>query len=142
MINVPSGYSPRLPPPSLPSEPLPLLLSVNITVIREFDLISFKISADALWQLRWLDRRLTFKNLRRKYQANLVEDRDVVWMPTVKLRDGTGSSVDSKPRSEALYVARMGEPLPDDDTIMLEGLMACMIMIDPYRDLLKSLRIP
>ncbi|ROT63201.1 hypothetical protein C7M84_018955 [Penaeus vannamei] len=120
VINVPSGYSTRLPPPSLPSEPLPLLLSVNITVIREFDLISFKISADALWQLRWLDRRLTFKNLRKKYQANLVEDRDVIWTPTVKLRDGTGSSVDSKPRSEALYVARMGEPLPDDDTIMLE----------------------
>ncbi|XP_042884699.1 uncharacterized protein LOC122261219 [Penaeus japonicus] len=120
VINVPPGYSTRLPPPSLPSEPLPLLLSVNITVIREFDLISFKISADALWQLRWLDRRLTFKNLRKKYQANLVEDRAVVWTPTVKLRDGTGSSVDTKPRSEALYVARMGEPLPDDDTIMLE----------------------
>lgn len=121
VIKVPNGYSEKLPPPKINSEPIPLLISVNLTSFKEFNLVSFTISIDVLWQLRWYDQRLKYSNLRNNYRANKLKDFQAVWTPVVMVRDGTKSSVDAVSRSESLYVSRMSEPLPPDLTIVIEG---------------------
>nr|XP_053627980.1 uncharacterized protein LOC128685465 [Cherax quadricarinatus] len=117
---VPPGYSPGLLPPSLTSRPLPILFSLNITSIREFNLVSFTISMDIFLEMKWKDIRLKFSNLQEDFRSNRIKEMEEVWTPEIKAEDGTKSSVEFEPHSQAVYVIRVSGPLPDDDTTIRE----------------------
>ncbi|XP_068202881.1 uncharacterized protein [Palaemon carinicauda] len=123
VIQLPPGYSAKIPPPSYLSEALPVYVSFNITSIKEFDLVSFTIGVDMLITTRWEDRRLKYKNLRASYRANQVEMVDSVWTPKLKYRDGTLSSAEFYVHSQAIYIKRLTGPLPDDDTTIFEDTL-------------------
>ncbi|XP_042894286.1 uncharacterized protein LOC122268092 [Penaeus japonicus] len=128
LIKIPAGYSNRLPPPTMNSDLLPIAISVNITSIREINLVSSTLSMDVVWQLKWADRRLRYYELRDNYRTNRLRDPQDVWKPLLTLRDDTKSSVDKITRSDMLYIQRVGLPLPDDDTNINEGfsIMNCL----------------
>ncbi|XP_068203413.1 uncharacterized protein [Palaemon carinicauda] len=120
VVELPPGYSQRIPPPSVQAEPLPVYISFNVTSIKKFDLSSFSIGIDMLITLMWEDRRLKYKNIRENYRENLVGAQSSVWIPRFKYRDGTLSAAKLDVHSQAIYVKRLTEPMPDDDTTILE----------------------
>ncbi|XP_047474147.1 uncharacterized protein LOC125028711 [Penaeus chinensis] len=120
LIRIPAGYSNRLPPPTMYSDLLPIAFSINITSIREINLVSSTVTMDVVWQLRWADGRLRYFELHHDYRTNRLRDSQVVWKPEITLRDDTHSSVDKILHSDFLYVLRAGLPLPDDDTTISE----------------------
>ncbi|KAK7073749.1 hypothetical protein SK128_028594, partial [Halocaridina rubra] len=120
IVLLPFGYSEKIAPPTSFSEPLPVLLSLNIRSIREFDLVAFRLGADMLITTKWIDERLKFKNLRPKYRANKMETFQDVWIPRIRITDGTQSAVAVETYFQGLYVTRVDDPLPDDDSIVLE----------------------
>ncbi|XP_069971530.1 ligand-gated ion channel 50-like [Penaeus vannamei] len=125
VVLVPDGYAPKLPPPTIDVRPVPVHVALNLTSIREFKLVDFKISADFIFRLQWLDSRLTFSNLRLSHLANEVDALASVWTPSVQIRDGTRSSVQADVHSESLYVSRKTAPLPDDDAAIKEDKLYC-----------------
>nr|XP_027227686.1 ligand-gated ion channel 50-like [Penaeus vannamei] len=125
VVLVPDGYAPKLPPPTIDARPVPVHVALNLTSIREFKLVDFKISADFIFRLQWLDSRLTFSNLRLSHLANEVDALASVWTPSVQIRDGTRSSVQADVHSESLYVSRKTAPLPDDDAAIKEDKLYC-----------------
>nr|XP_053626951.1 uncharacterized protein LOC128684702 [Cherax quadricarinatus] len=120
VVQVPVGYSPSLPPPTLLSSPVPILFSLNITSVREFNLASFTISIDSTLELKWKDRRLKFNNLQQNFRANKVKEVKDVWTPTLAIADGTHSVAQQQIQTEAVFINRTSRPLPDDDHIIRE----------------------
>lgn len=74
VVVVPEGYSAQLPPPTYRATPLPILFSLNITSVRQFDLVSFTIAIDVYMRMTWKDRRLKYKNLQANFRANKLEE--------------------------------------------------------------------
>ncbi|XP_069192758.1 uncharacterized protein [Procambarus clarkii] len=122
-VFVPPGYSSGLLPPTTMAKPLPILFSLNITSVREFNLVSFTISIDVFLELKWRDMRLKFNNLNKDFRANKIKDLEEVWTPDVKIEDGTKSKVETQVRSQVVYVVKMAEPLPDDDSSIREDIV-------------------
>lgn len=125
VVLVPKGYAPKLPPPTIAARPVPFHVAINLTSIREFKLVDFKISADFIVRIRWLDSRLAFSNLRLNHLANEVQTPAAAWTPSVQVRDGTRSSVKAEVHSQSLYVSRRTAPLPDDGAAIREGEAVC-----------------
>ncbi|ROT61365.1 low-density lipoprotein receptor-related protein 2 [Penaeus vannamei] len=68
------GYSKSIPPPSMSaSTPLTLNLTFAVTAIREFSLVGFRISLDAVLRYTWRDARLTFANLHNNSNLNDIK---------------------------------------------------------------------
>ncbi|XP_069163863.1 uncharacterized protein [Procambarus clarkii] len=120
MVQVPNGYSVEMPPPKKKNEPVPIEIFVEITSIREIDILSFKMVLDIILRMFWRDGRLTMINLREDANSNKVQDHKVIWVPVVQVEDGARSLADLTLRSESLVVQREASPLPDDHTRLLE----------------------
>ena len=70
VVMIPDGYSAQLPPPTYKGTALPILFAVNITSVREFNLVSFTIGIDVYIRMQWRDRRLKYNNLLANMRAN------------------------------------------------------------------------
>ncbi|KAG7162378.1 Low-density lipoprotein receptor-related protein 1-like 5, partial [Homarus americanus] len=65
VINIPEGYSAQLAPPAIDSSQLSLHISLDITSIREFDILGFVVAVDITQSIKWRDARLVLRNLRQ-----------------------------------------------------------------------------
>lgn len=72
VIFVPDDYPKRLAPPPMSKGALTLLFSLEITSVRNFDLVGFKIGLDTILYVEWKDSRLDFFNLRKNIFSNRV----------------------------------------------------------------------
>nr|XP_045619273.1 uncharacterized protein LOC123771045 [Procambarus clarkii] len=120
IAQIPSWYSASLPPPKLASQPVPIGFFLNVTSIKDFNLVSFTISIDASLELKWRDPRLKFTNLQTNSVANKIKDQSQVWTPVMAIRDATLSIVQVHDRSGAVFVEKTAGPLPDDDATIRE----------------------
>lgn len=120
-VEVPRGYTAGLPPPSATSDSLALSVSINITSVREFNLVEFRINIDVQIEVTWYDSRLTYKNLKEDYHTNKVKKPYPTWWPEMRIRDSTGSVTESVLHHDAMYVDRNSAPLPDDTRQILES---------------------
>lgn len=121
LLIVPDDYSPLLPPPKLDENPIPINFSIVITSVSEFSLLNFKIGLDVNLKLVWKDSRITLKQLRPIIAQNTIEDPSALWLPMLKIKDGSGSLAELNERASQMTVRRDGSPLPDDDTKLSEG---------------------
>lgn len=74
VVVVPQGYASQLPPPTYKGTPLPILFGLNITSVRQFDLVSFSIAIDVYVRMQWKDRRLKYNNLLANSRANKLRE--------------------------------------------------------------------
>ena len=76
-----------------------------------------------IWYLKhvWKDSRITLKQLRPIIAQNTIEDPSALWLPMLKIKDGSGSLAELNERASQMTVRRDGSPLPDDDTKLSEG---------------------
>ncbi|KAK7083756.1 hypothetical protein SK128_025166 [Halocaridina rubra] len=116
IIHVPLGYSVDLPPPSLDASSLNLMIDLDITSVRKFDLVGFMVHIDVIQRLTWRDARITYSNLKAGYFNNRAMATGEVWRPHVRIQDGTFSPTNVITRSEIFQVNREAPPLEDDDT--------------------------
>lgn len=73
VVNLPSSYSAEVPPPPTAEGSLALLLSVEISSVREFELVGFMIALDLVIRCEWKDTRLEFFNLKDDIIFNRVK---------------------------------------------------------------------
>ncbi|KAK4307136.1 hypothetical protein Pmani_021095 [Petrolisthes manimaculis] len=119
-VQVPAGYSVDMPPPKEQDRPIPVRLFVEITSVREMNIIGFKMVLDIIIRLYWQDGRLIMKNLRADMQSNKVHGHEKIWMPQLQVEDGLRSLADMLPRAEVMLVQRQGRSIPDDPTRLNE----------------------
>lgn len=63
---VPSGYEKRLPPPKLnTATPTPVLMDIEILLVRNLNLLTSRLVVDITLTRTWLDSRLRYKNLQK-----------------------------------------------------------------------------
>ncbi|XP_042233733.1 uncharacterized protein LOC121873920 [Homarus americanus] len=115
VINIPEGYSAQLAPPAIDSSQLSLHISLDITSIREFDILGFVVAVDITQSIKWRDARLVLRNLRQGNFPNEAKSFDKLWLPDILVKDGTYSPTDLQMRRVRLLVRRDADPLPDDD---------------------------
>ncbi|XP_069989629.1 glutamate-gated chloride channel subunit beta-like [Penaeus vannamei] len=113
-VEVPRGYTAKLPPPSPTAGPLALRVVINITSIKEFSLVEFRIGIDVHYAVMWYDARLAYRNLKEDYRSNKIQKPSPTWRPEMHIRDSTGSVAETFLHHDAMYVERNSEPLPDD----------------------------
>lgn len=82
VVNFPSSYDRKLPPPTS-GDSLSLLLSVEITSVRNFDLVGFKVALDLIISMEWKDTRLEFFNLRGIFanRVRVCQPRQLAVLP-------------------------------------------------------------
>ncbi|XP_042233734.1 uncharacterized protein LOC121873922 [Homarus americanus] len=116
LILLPKGYSKEIAPPAVESPLLSLHISLDITSIREFDILGFMLAVDIIQSIRWRDARLVLMNLRQGNFPNEAKSFDKLWLPDILVKDGTYSPTDLQMRRVRLLVRRDADPLPDDDS--------------------------
>ncbi|XP_071524602.1 LOW QUALITY PROTEIN: uncharacterized protein [Panulirus ornatus] len=115
VIMFPEGYSSELAPPAFDSPLTSLRIALDITSIREFDILGFKLAIDIIQSIMWRDARLVLKNLRPGDFPNEANMNERLWLPDILVKDGTYSPTDLQMRRVRLLVRRDAGPLPDDD---------------------------
>ncbi|XP_071524136.1 uncharacterized protein [Panulirus ornatus] len=121
LITFPEGYSRELAPPAVDSPLLSLQISLDITSIREFDIMGFRLAIDIIQSIKWRDARLILRNLRPGDFPNEAKISQSLWLPDILVNDGTHSPTDLQTRRVRLLVRRDAGPLPDDDANYSEG---------------------
>lgn len=122
MVKTQEGYNTALPPPRQSSRPILLYFFLNITSVRKFDLQAFSLAVDTIITLRWNESRVTFLNLQSDYRRNKIKEQQKLWTPKLVVIDGTNSWVKgSSSDGSDLYVQRLTQPEPDDDSFHHEG---------------------
>ncbi|XP_042233816.1 uncharacterized protein LOC121874003 [Homarus americanus] len=116
VITFPEGYSAELAPPAVNSPLMSLRISLDITSIREFDILGFNLAIDIIQSIKWRDARLILRNLRQGDFPNEAKSFDKLWLPDILVKDGTYSPTDLQMRRVRLLVRRDADPLPDDDS--------------------------
>lgn len=122
LIVYPDDYSKtRLPPPKGQDKRANISLNVNVTNIRNMDVLQQEIAFDICVLIRWEDLRLSYHNLRGDTYRNLVKDMDPLWLPRLVITDDTESLVDVEERSRSLIVIPGSFPMEEDDSLVIEG---------------------
>ncbi|XP_045615469.1 uncharacterized protein [Procambarus clarkii] len=116
VLQVPHGYSQDLPPPTLHQQPLQLVLHLEVTSVRVFDLVAFTVQLDVLQSVTWHDARLTYANLLPGDFNNRAKVSDLIWLPTIMIKDAARSPTDVVMRRQILRINRESSPITDDDT--------------------------
>ena len=98
--------------------PLHIDFFINITSIKKFDLTSFTLVMDAVWQLSWKDSRLSFIGLHEDQHSNIVKNSTSIWKPEMIVTDGTNSFVQVQNRYNVMYITRNGTPMPEEEEKM------------------------
>ncbi|XP_042216601.1 glycine receptor subunit alpha-2-like [Homarus americanus] len=121
VMAIPEGYSAQLPPPKITLKPVPLLFHLNITSIREFNVVSFTLTIDVIITIRWNDSRVTFTNLQEDHRKNKVKQPGLLWTPELMVTDGTQSWVQhGQTDGGDLYVVKMTPPMADNNAVLHE----------------------
>ncbi|XP_047495013.1 uncharacterized protein LOC125043107 [Penaeus chinensis] len=120
VLRIPTGYRKERPPTAPSGGPLDVELVIDISSIKKFDLVNFKIIFNARVTLKWRDARLTYLSLQDDYYTNRVKDQRSIWKPILFIRDEVGIVSYEFSRS-ALYVNRTSVPILDDDQILTES---------------------
>nr|XP_027227685.1 glutamate-gated chloride channel-like [Penaeus vannamei] len=120
VVIIPEGYSVKIPPPREAVKPVPFKVFLTIRSIKDFDLTKFRLTVDLMASVKWTDSRLGYSNLRRDYKANRLRNIDLVWVPTLTLIDGTKGTAKGIIHSRVVFVYRVSDELPDDESIILE----------------------
>ncbi|XP_042204255.1 uncharacterized protein LOC121853920 [Homarus americanus] len=115
VITFPEGYSPELAPPAVNAPLMTLQVSLEITSIRNFDLVGFNLAIDIIQNIKWKDARLILRNLRPGGFINVAKLNERLWEPEILVSDGSNSPTDIHMRGVKLVVKRDSEPLPDND---------------------------
>lgn len=122
LIVYPDDYSKtRLPPPKGQDKRANISLNINVTNIRNMDVLQQEIAFDICVLIRWEDLRLSYHNLRGDTYRNLVKDMTPLWLPRLVITDDTESRVDVEERSRSLIVIPGSFPLEEDDSLVTEG---------------------
>lgn len=120
-VQVPDGYTTERPPPKEQDQPVPVKMFLDITSVRELNILGFKIVLDIILRLSWRDGRLIMKNLSSDIHANKVQGHKKLWMPQLQVEDGSRSLADMLLRAENMRVHRQGGKVPDDPSRLSEG---------------------
>lgn len=121
LIVYPDDYSKtRLPPPKGQDKRANISLNINVTNIRNMDVLQQEIAFDICVLIRWEDLRLSYHNLRDDTYRNLVKDMDPLWLPRLVITDDTESRVDVNERSRSLIVIPGSFPLEEDPSQVAE----------------------
>lgn len=121
IVQVPDEYATELPPPKTQNQPVPVKIFLEITSVRELNILGFRIVLDIILRLKWRDGRLIMKNLWADVQSNGVQGHEKLWIPQLRVEDGSRSLADMLLRAEDVRVQRQGEPIPDDPSRLYEG---------------------
>lgn len=121
LAQIPTGYATEMPPPKEHGQPIPVRIFVEITSVREMNILGFKMVLDIIMRLYWQDGRLIMKNLRSDMQSNKVQGYEQLWKPQLQVEDGARSLADMLLRAEEMMVQRQGSPVLDDPTRLNEG---------------------
>lgn len=121
LIQIPPGYTTEMPPPKEQGHPIPVRIFVEITSVREMNILGFKMVLDIIMRLYWQDGRLIMKNLRADIQSNKIQGHKRLWKPQLQVEDGARSLADMLLRAEVMMVQRQSSPLLDDPTKLNEG---------------------
>ncbi|XP_066941401.1 LOW QUALITY PROTEIN: uncharacterized protein [Macrobrachium rosenbergii] len=116
ILQVPTGYTANLPPPSFDRGPLLMKIAVEITSVREFNLVGFSMQLDVIQSVTWKDARLTFANLRPGDFINQAGVDSPIWRPILAVKDASKSPTNIEMRNEGFRVNRESTPLSDQDT--------------------------
>lgn len=96
---------------------------MHITSIREFNLVEFQISIDAIIKLKWTDARLKFRNLQDDIQFNVITDTSSIWKPNIYVEDGSQSpSLVTEKVEPLIRVNKKGQVIKDNPEILNEGM--------------------
>ncbi|KAK8407258.1 hypothetical protein O3P69_002069 [Scylla paramamosain] len=116
VISVPDEYQKRVTPPPTSEGALTLLFSLEITSVRNFDLVGFKIGLDMILRVEWKDIRLDFFNLRNRIFSNRVRTYDRIWIPKFYVESDSGSPAEKLQTSPPTLLVRRDHPPRPDDT--------------------------
>ncbi|XP_053634161.1 uncharacterized protein [Cherax quadricarinatus] len=116
VLQVPHGYSRELSPPTLHKQPFKIILRLEVTSVRVFDLVAFTMQLDVLQSVTWRDARLTFSNLLPGDFNNQAKVSESIWLPIIMIKDSARSPTDVVMRRQGLLINREASPLADDDT--------------------------
>ncbi|XP_071524589.1 uncharacterized protein [Panulirus ornatus] len=123
VIKIPEGYSAELAPPAVDAPLMSLHISLDITSVRDFDILGFKFAIDIIQSIKWKDARLILKHLRPGDFPNEAKVNERLWLPDILVKDGTYSPTDLQMRRVRLLVRRDAGPLPDDDANYSEDFL-------------------
>lgn len=121
LAQIPPGYTTEMPPPVEHGQPIPVRIFVEITSVREMNILEFKMVLDIIMRLYWQDGRLIMKNLRADIQSNKVQGYKQLWKPQLQVEDRARSLADMLLRAEVMMVERQSSPELDDPTRLNEG---------------------
>lgn len=121
---IPSGYEKRLPPPKVNSHtPAEVAIEWEILLIRQLDLLGSRLIIDVAVRRTWFDSRLRFKNLHFDNNLNQINDpMEKIWYPDLLVVGSGSSHVTVTPFVTKGWGQRASSPLPDDDTLIDEGI--------------------
>ncbi|XP_064092387.1 uncharacterized protein LOC135205555 [Macrobrachium nipponense] len=106
------GYHGHRPPPGItPKDPLEINPTINIVRFSNIDDISLAINMELEVILRWTDRNLGYKNLKRQTENKLSsEEEGKVWIPEYEFLNVNDGRLQVLKRT--VFVNRTGHPDP------------------------------
>ena len=123
ILSIGDDYRNELFPRSLDNSALSIYVSVEILSLPKIDTLGLSFTADFDLQMKWVDPRLTFLDLRGASELNSLSSQvqSKIWSPKLSFTNAKiigGSKVDS---ITSTVVQRIGQPLPDDIARALEA---------------------
>lgn len=121
---IPPGYEKRLPPPKMNSHtPAEVSIEWDILSIRQLDLLGSQMTLDVAIRRTWFDSRLRFKNLHYDNNLNqIIDPMQKMWYPDLLIVGSGNSHIPVTPFVTKAWGQRASSQLPDDDTLIDEGI--------------------
>ncbi|XP_064096065.1 uncharacterized protein LOC135207965 [Macrobrachium nipponense] len=100
--------------------PSVLNISMNILLIKEFDVAKFRFTTEAIIKLAWYDERLTFLNLQKTLWKNKVSEP--IWTPPIEFLGHGRTSCATKEENEIITIKKQSDGRTDSKKVY-EDLM-------------------
>lgn len=114
---LPEGYSKEIPHLENDTVNFKAILSSVMSV----NIQKFKVEINGEFKFWWMDKRVIFKNLRKKILFNSIKQPEVLWMPFFIVFDASNAPADLKQTNSQLYAIKQTKSLLDDESSIYEG---------------------
>ena len=122
-LTLPADYKGEKFPILDSREPLELFVNISILSFPDINTLESTYLVDFVISMRWLDPRLTYKNLKEIYYLNAIPFQVVqnMWIPEMSLPNALQAEGTVVDRGAIVLILKDGKRLPDDLSIAREA---------------------
>ena len=124
------SYSNEILPLNKNSNPLIVYINASVFAFPSIDTMNLKFTTDFYLNLRWNDRRLSFRDLNNRTALNTLDmtDKLKLWVPTLAFQNALGPFHTVVDKATTMVLVREGIPLQEDWTLSTEGKYPSLIL--------------